>query len=95
MNIEMGKAAGLPQKPLGKLTPNPRTRLREQFHEVARFKYLAKRTEVTYWHWVVRYLKFHRREGKWVHPREYLSHLASEKDVASATQNQALRLVEG
>lgn len=98
MNIEMGKAAGLPQKPLGKLTPNPRTRLREQFHEVARFKYLAKRTEVTYWHWVVRYLKFHRREGKWVHPRElksqdvaaFLSDLAAQQQVAAATQAQAL-----
>jgi hypothetical protein len=57
--------------PLGKLQPNPKGRLKDQFHEVARFKHLAQRTEGTYWDWVVRYLKFHReRAGAWVHPRE-------------------------
>ena len=59
MNINPAKAAVV----VGKLVPNPKGRLREQFHEVARFKYLALRTEETYWQWVVRYLKFHRRPG--------------------------------
>ena len=59
MNINPAKAAVV----VGKLVPNPKARLREQFHEVARFKYLALRTEETYWQWVVRYLKFHRRPG--------------------------------
>ena len=44
----------------GKLVPNPKARLRDQFHEVCRFKYFSERTEESYWQWVVRYLKFHR-----------------------------------
>lgn len=36
------------------LLPNPKSRLREQFHEVPRFKYLSLRTEQSYWEWVVR-----------------------------------------
>lgn len=81
MNIESAKTA----RSLGKLTPNPKAKLRDQFHEVARFKYLSERTETSYWQWVVRYLKFHRRplipalspgggegvkQGGWQHPRE-------------------------
>jgi len=37
MNIEPGKTASR----LGKLVPNPKAKLRDQFHEVARFKYLS------------------------------------------------------
>ena len=75
MNIEPAKTA----LRLGKLVPNPKAWLQEQFHEVARFKYFSRRTEDSYWQWVVRYLKFHRqptrdasREGNngWRHPRE-------------------------
>ena len=40
--------------------PNPKARLKDQFHEVARFKHLSLRTEEAYWGWVVRFLKFHR-----------------------------------
>ncbi|HLP77041.1 MAG TPA: site-specific integrase, partial [Candidatus Paceibacterota bacterium] len=43
--------------------PNPKARLRDQFHEVARFKHLSLRTEQTYWDWVVRFLKFHRNHS--------------------------------
>lgn len=43
-----------------KLVPNPKARLREQFHEVCRFKHLALRSEEAYWGWVVRLLRFHR-----------------------------------
>lgn len=94
MNIEPGKAAGR----LGKLVPNPKAKLKDQFHEVARFKYLSGRTESTYWQWVVRFVKFHRREGQWKHPRdisvqgiaEFLSDLSSRLNVAAATQAQAL-----
>ena len=35
MNIETGKAARFRSK----LVPNPKAKLRDQFHEVARFKY--------------------------------------------------------
>ena len=57
MNIGPTKGA----RPLCKLVPNPKARLQDQFHEVARFKYLAERTEASYWQWVVRYLKFQTR----------------------------------
>jgi len=42
------------------LIPNPKAKLREQFHEVARFKHLSGRTEEAYWQWVMRFLRFHR-----------------------------------
>jgi integron integrase len=81
--------------------PNPKARLKDQFHEVARFKHLSQRSEEAYWGWVVRFLKFHRRNGGWRHPRElapaeisaFLSHLATDRNVAAATQNQALHAV--
>jgi hypothetical protein len=40
-----------------KLLPNPKNRLKDQFHEVARFKHLSPRSERAYWEWVVRFLK--------------------------------------
>ena len=51
-------------------------------------------TEKTYLRWIVRYVKYHGTE----HPRgfgksevrRYLSHLATERNVAASTQNQAL-----
>jgi len=89
------KAANLP---LEKLQPNPKGRLKEQFHEVARFKHLSPRSEQSYWEWVVRYLKFHReRAGVWTHPKDlgstgvtpFLTGLAVQ-GVSVSTQNQAL-----
>jgi hypothetical protein len=41
MNIKSAKTA----RSLGKLIPNPKAKLRDQFHEVARFKYLSERTQ--------------------------------------------------
>jgi integron integrase len=87
------------QAPLGKLLPNPKLRLKDQFHEVARFRHLSPRSEATYWEWVVRFLKFHReRAGAWQHPRDlgsrgvtpFLTWLATERNVSVSTQNQAL-----
>src|ERR1035438_3224913 len=85
--------------PLGKLLPNPKARLKDQFHEVARFKHLSLRTETTYWEWVVRFLKFHKKlAGDWRHPCDlgsqgvtpFLTYLATERNVSVSTQNQAL-----
>jgi hypothetical protein len=36
--------------------------LRDQLHEVMRFLHFSERTEETYWQWIVRFLKFHRRK---------------------------------
>src|SRR6185295_14564979 len=82
-----------------RLVPNPKSKLRDQFHEVARFKHLSLRTERTYWDWARRYLVFYRdRGGAWRHPKDmgapevrgFLTHLAAERQVAVSTQNQAL-----
>ncbi len=53
-----------------RLVPNPKARLKEQFHEVCRFKHLAARSEEAYWGWVVRLVKFHRAGGVWQHPKD-------------------------
>ncbi len=77
------------------LIPNPKARLKDQFHEVCRFKHVAVRTEESYWQWVVRLV---RHFGSNIHPRDltaeqvggFLSHLATVGQVAASTQNQAL-----
>ena len=35
--------------PPGNLRPHPKARLKDQFHEVARFRHLSYRTETAYW----------------------------------------------
>ena len=52
------------------------------------------RTEKTYLRWILRYVKYHDTQ----HPRgfgkeevrDYLSYLATDRNVAASTQNQAL-----
>ncbi len=78
-----------------KFIPNPKKRLMDQVREVMRFHHYAYRTEQSYCLWIVRFIKFFQSQR---HPREmgvpevqrFLSHLASEKNVAAATQKQAL-----
>jgi integrase len=90
-----GLARDLPMRE--RFIPNPKLRLREQLREVMRFKHFSHRTEEAYWHWIKGFILFHGKR----HPREmhaaevraYLSHLASEKNVAAATQNQALNAI--
>jgi integron integrase len=79
------------------LVPNPKLKLREQLREVLRFRHASLRTEEAYWHWIKGFILFHGKR----HPREmhaaevqaYLSHLAVTKNVAAATQNQALNAI--
>ncbi len=92
-----GKTAGRVLTREG-LVPNPKARLKEQFHEVCRFRHVALRTEEAYWGWVVRLVRFF---GSKIHPRdlsgqqlgEFLSHLANARQVAASTQNQAFHPV--
>jgi len=76
------------------LVPNPQLRLREQVREVMRFKHYAVRTEETYWGWMKQFIVFHGkrhpREMGAVEVHEFLTYLAVERQVAVATQNQAL-----
>lgn len=69
-------------------------RLLDQVRDAVRRRHYSYRTEQTYIHWIKRFIFF---SGK-RHPREmgvpevtgFLSHLARDRDVAAATQNQAL-----
>ena len=88
-----------PPRPRERLVPNPKARLRDQFHEVARYRQLSLRTEEAYWDWAHRFLRFWKAQsGDWRHPRDlgaaevraFLTHLAAERKVAISTQNQAL-----
>lgn len=69
-------------------------RLKERFRDAIRARHYSRRTEKTYWYWVRYFIFFHGKR----HPSEmgaaevsaFLSWLATERDVAAATQNQAL-----
>jgi integron integrase len=68
-----------------RLVPNPKLKLREQFHEAARFRQVSLRTEEAYWDWVVRFLKFHRN-----HP-----HLTPARAEAPSPRPDPLRSLGG
>jgi integron integrase len=69
-------------------------RLIERFRDAIRARHYSRRTEKTYWYWIRWFVRFHGMR----HPLElgarevtaFLSWLATERDVAAATQNQAL-----
>lgn len=71
-----------------------RPRLLDAAREAIRRRHYSYRTEDTYLHWMKRFIFFSGRR----HPRElgaaevtaFLNHLARERHVAAATQNQAL-----
>lgn len=68
-------------------------KLLDQVREQIRIKHYSIRTEDTYVSWIKRYIYFHKKR----HPKDlgkpdieaFLSHLALERRVAAATQNQA------
>jgi hypothetical protein len=73
------------------------SRLMDQARDALRLHHYSLRTEQSYLHWIKRYILFHRKR----HPREmgaaeisrFLTFLAVEKNVAAATQNQALAAI--
>ena len=78
---------------VSRLSP-PAPRLLDRLREVIRAKHYSRRTEKTYRYWVRYFIFFHGKR----HPEEmgapeitsFLNWLASERNVAAATQNQAL-----
>ena len=72
----------------------PPPKLLDQVRSAIRTRHYSIRTEDAYVHWIRAFIRFHGLR----HPREmgarevtaYLSHLATERDVAAATQQQAL-----
>jgi integron integrase len=69
-------------------------RLIERVREAIRARHYSRRTEETYWHWIKFFIFFHKKR----HPSEmgapevtaFLNWLATGRNVAAATQNQAL-----
>lgn len=78
------------------MVPKPK-KLLDQVSEALRTKHYAYRTEQTYVDWIKRYIIFHKKR----HPkdmganeiREFIGHLATERKVATSTQNQALSAI--
>lgn len=75
----------------------PKPRLREQFRSVIRLNHYSIRTEKSYWYWIRYFIRFHGMR----HPLElgssdvnvFLSWLATDRQVAAATQNLALNAI--
>jgi len=71
-----------------------KTRLMDQFRGVIRARHYSRRTEKSYWMWIRWFIFFHDKR----HPASmggpevtaFLSYLATERNVAASTQNQAL-----
>lgn len=72
-------------------------RLQEQFRAVIRLNHYSIRTEKSYWYWIRYFIRFHKlRHPLEMGPAEvnaFLSWLAVDRDVAAATQNQALNAI--
>jgi integron integrase len=72
-------------------------KLLDQVSDALRTKHYAYRTEQTYLDWIKRYILFHKKR----HPkdmganeiREFITYLATERNVATSTQNQALSAI--
>ncbi len=72
-------------------------KLLDQVRDVIRKKHYSIRTEQAYVDWAKRYILFHNKH----HPRDmgekeiaqFISHLATDRKVASSTQNQALNAI--
>jgi len=78
-------------------TSLPKPRLLDQVRSTIRGKHYSHRAEKTYIHWIKRFIYFHGKR----HPAEmgatevtaFLNDLATERNVAAATQNQALSAI--
>lgn len=83
-------APSLPEKTTSSQPP----KLLDQVVAKIRFKHYSRRTELTYTHWIKRYILFHGKR----HPKEmgaleieaFLSALATDRNVSASTQNLAL-----
>lgn len=71
-------------------------RLLEQVKDVMRLKHYSIHTERAYCDWIKRYVRFHKMTsrddlaGGEEKIEQFLTHLALEKNIAPATQNQAM-----
>ncbi len=79
-----------------KFKPKP-GKLMDQVREVLRYHHYSFRTEETYVRWILQFIRFHNKQ----HPKDlgkteienFLSYLATDRQVAAATQNQAMNAI--
>ncbi len=94
MSAPLPSASAYPGRPVARFFPNPKLRFLDQCREVLRFKQMAPRTEGAYVDWIRRFIvwsgKRHPRDMGTAEVRGFLTYLAAERNVAAATQNQAL-----
>ena len=91
MSTESNRAGPIPDARIG----GPR--LLTRVHEAIRVRHYSRRTEEAYVHWIKRLIYFHGKR----HPdtmgeaevTAFLNHLAADRHVAAATQNQALSAI--
>ena len=90
----MGQDADSPTGPGSLVDKATSPRLVDRVREAIRSRHYSRRTEKTYWFWIRFFIRYHGMR----HPSEmggsevqaFLSWLATERNVAAATQNQAL-----
>ncbi len=72
-------------------------RLLDRVHEAIRRRYYSRRTEEAYVHWIRRFIFFNGKRYPEVlgeaEVTAFLNHLAAERQVAAARQNQALSAI--
>ena len=91
MSTDSGESGRGPDTGIG------RPRLLTRVHEAIRVRHYSRRTEEAYVHWFKRLIYFHGKR----HPDSmgeaeetaFLNHLAVDRHVAAATQNQALSAI--
>jgi len=86
--------AQVPDSPEGPDSATKRPRLREQLREAIRRRNYSRRTERTYWFWIRWFIRHngvrHPETMGAAEVEAFLSWLATARNVAAATQNQAL-----
>ncbi len=91
MSTESTESGRKPDSEIG------RPRLLQRVHEAIRVRHYSRRTEEAYVHWIKRLIYFHgKRHPETMGEAEvtaFLNHLAVERHVAAATQNQALSAI--
>ena len=91
MSTESNEPGRKPDSEIG------RPRLLQRVHETIRVRHYSRRTEEAYVHWIKRFIYFHgKRHPETMGEAEvtaFLNHLAVQRQVAAATQNQALSAI--
>lgn len=84
----------MPAIALGGIEPGQRGYLRQQVIAAIRVRHYSRRTEQAYWHWAAQFVRWsgmrHPQDMGAAEIQQFLSWLATERDVSASTQRQAL-----